>query len=357
MTRVILFRKPVVSKENPVDSYEKAFKEAGHWVCSIALLEHELLLTEADVLALLNSFESQTPAPTPETFLVDSETSVYQPFSSWILTSANAVSSLEKAVAQLFSRLKNTAKLHRDNYENNSTKSSSIKHKSDIDYAWFVDRLTRFLELQVFIVGPATCKKFTEKFSALYKLYCHTPPQFSTTSADNADMLVVLILDYAKQTNSNSFLHLCSNISLKTIPNALNSNHTSLQSKIAYKTIKRNDSDLLRQLETLNVHCKSSITDSIALRQFDHDTKLLTVEQSIRPIWACFFSPSGVDTIKQFTPNLKWWTQDTVNLAAIGKTTADQLLLHYSNHMVVAEHPTPEALLKAIQPECDDMQN
>ncbi|PVU99121.1 hypothetical protein BB559_000964 [Furculomyces boomerangus] len=197
-----------------------------------------------------------------------------------------------------------------------------------------IDAISSLLQLPVFTIGPSTSKKFGEKLNDIVQTTDLKTRNLKTTitEQDNANKLIPEIVLHAKTQQTARYLFLCGNISLDTIPNAMDANGILLTKYTIYTTEKTTPEETLHKL-------------SNSLKSIPKNGECTA--------WLCFFSPSGVETVHEAMIHQKENVEKVlgvnfVKYAAIGNTTANKCRDLFGIH-AIAQQPSPQGLLVAIQ--------
>ncbi|OLY81939.1 hypothetical protein AYI68_g3949 [Smittium mucronatum] len=334
----VLFKNSGANHGDLKDPYEQKFSDNGYLSLSIPLLDFDYLLTSEQLQDIITprgypnfeSFSTFTTTPANQSPL---------PYSGIIITSGNSVIALDRTIKSII--------------------SETLRESEEIRpllLSSFALRLKSFFETPVFAIGPATSKKLESCINSIFTTTelakCQTPPSMVLQEAPNANQLLPLIFDYIKKVDSPNFLFLCGDISLETIPKALaspivdsNTGETiktiELTRIVVYKTIKNDPQTVLAKLELVSDFIISNIISNGNRLNNSNDS-------NIDPyLVLVFFSPSGIDTVKNLIVEMPWWSH-TVHLAAIGNTTAQKCADVFIKPVAKASSPSPDGLLEAL---------
>eukprot|EP01097_Dermamoeba_algensis_P000320 TRINITY_DN1113_c0_g5_i2.p1 TRINITY_DN1113_c0_g5~~TRINITY_DN1113_c0_g5_i2.p1 ORF type:complete len:196 (-),score=54.45 TRINITY_DN1113_c0_g5_i2:198-785(-) len=144
------------------------------------------------------------------------------------------------------------------------------------------------------------------------------------------------LLPYNVEQQKLNVLYLCGNQRRNELPSFLSVNKIPFYELCVYETSSASFSSF------------SSFSSSTQSRLLSSQSPDLIGQRS--DVWVCFFSPSGVNSISQSEEFKSIFTAESqVRKAAIGKTTAEELMKVFGSVEVVAESPNAPSLVKAIQ--------
>ncbi|KAJ2850961.1 uroporphyrinogen-III synthase [Coemansia brasiliensis] len=271
-------------------SYAKVLQEDGHFaVETVPVLDYQYLISADDIGNLVH-----------QQFNLRS-------YSAIIFTSQNAVKALSAAATQWLSL------------------SDSVKTRTDL---W-----NQFLQLPIFVVGKATGSACTMLGNC----------QIYGEESGSASVLLPEIIKFSQQKKQETgklpkFLFICGDQRRDTLPDGIRqSGEAELFEVTSYKTIAREISAVASEL-------------SKAVRRILSSISLCENEKIV--IWLVLFSPSGARVVYPALNSLcvSDSNQHIFKFAAIGKTTASELLSLGANHLdtVQAKVPNEQGIKDAL---------
>ncbi|KAJ2801533.1 uroporphyrinogen-III synthase [Coemansia guatemalensis] len=304
---VVLFRDPTRG-----DTYKAALQEDHDIIESIAVLEHQNLLTCSDISNIVN------------------EHLFGREFAAMIFTSQNAIHALNEAVNQ---------------WINEKTNSHGEVLKTDEIKVYRRARWKKLLDLPVFVVGQATGSAC---LSLLFEGRSRNSCDIRGEKTGKASALLPELLEFCNACNvldneQPRLLFFCGDQRRDTLPTGIAESHKAELVEItSYTTVSRDPQkvkhELLDTIDRITSIMNSIRCSSDSLQpptncnplEGEHGTDVAT-------IWMVLFSPSGarvvvpiLDEISNqgdFVQALPHTSYKVVSrIAAIGNTTASELV-------------------------------